>query len=571
MTRSSQTLLLLGFFLAATCAGAYIFFGTELEEQALAEVALVPVSKGDPLKHGEVVVTKPREVAPRTKTVEPTTVLWPLELDLDIVSPSYLPESSEGQRPGAGRRARLIGNIADARGEPVLAKVEFVSGANMGRVLFCGTDGSFGANDLYPGLAIVRVSATGIVGSRREIVLRQNTEYTLNIGYGRPGAVQGEVVDAQGVGIEDAKVIIDGLATRTDAEGYFYLGGLASDRALLEIEAPGYSGVRDVVGITAEFTIPRGRLVYRLERSADLEIVLKTDIGAKENAQVVILPSDTKQIRRFPWYLTNPVEITPGTSITVRDLPVGAVTVRVYHRGALAIPAERLINLRSGVSNRVEVELQPAPVLRGIVTQNGKAVPGARVKLEAPDRVAATLSYFRTAHWFLESEVLPTFPFAVQEVLADGNGAFMFTAWPEVSESRYLEAWSLDGQAWGGRFVGPDDSEVNLEIQPLERGRAELHIDLPDRTQALEIKLTINGTPAESFSIAAGEDLVIDQLLEGTWNVKARWYDEVLLNEPNLELDGVRTLRSTLPERAIVGDNREAWERAGRVYPGPPL
>ena len=571
MTRSSQTLLLLGFFLAAIGAGVYIFVGTELEEQALAEVVEVPVSKGDPLKHGEVIVTKPRELAAATKKVEPTTVLWPLELDLDLLSPSYLPETNEGQHPGAGRRARLIGNIADERGEPVQAKIEFVAGANMGRVLFCGTDGSFGANDLYPGLAIVKVSARGIIGSRRELVLRQNTEYTLNIGYGRPGGVQGEVVDAQGNGIEDAKVLIDGLATRTDAEGYFYLGGLASDRALLEIEAPGYSGVRDVVGITAEFTIPRGRLIYRLERGADLEITLKTDIGAKENAQVVILPSDTKQIRRYPWYLTNPVEMAPGSTVTVRDLPVGAVTVRVFHRGALAMPRERVINLRSGVSNRVEVELQPAPVLRGIVTENGKPVPGARVKLEAPDRVAATLSYFRTAHWFLESEVLPTFPFAVQEVLADGAGAFMFTAWPEASESRYLEAWSLDGQAWGGRFVDPDDSEVNLEIQAIDRGHAELRIDLPDRTQALEIKLTINGTPAESFSIAAGEDLVIDQLLEGIWKLKARWYDEVLLDEPELELDGVRALRSTLPDRAIVGDNREAWERAGRTYPGPPL
>ncbi len=571
MTRPNPTLLLLCVLLIALGAAASLFFGTEVEEGSLIDSADLPAVAADTLKHGEVVITAPPRVEVASGIAEPTTVLWPLEIELDLLSPNYLPELEDGLRPGLGRRARIIGNIADAKGEPVQARIEFVAGANMGRVLVCGVDGAFGANNLYPGLAVVKVSARGIAGSRREIVLRQNAEYTLNIGYGRPGGIQGEVLDSEGEGIDGAKVVIDGLATHTDETGYFYLGGLASDRALLEIEAPGYSGLREVVGITADFTIPRGRLVYRLERGADLEIFLKNDIGANEKAQVVLLPADTKQTRRFPWYLKNPVEITPGSSTIIRDLPVGPVAVRLFHRGALAVPRERLINLQSGVQNRVDIELEPAPVLRGVITENGKPVSGARVRLEAPDRVAATLSYFRTAHWFLESEVLPSFPFALQETLASEQGEFVFTAWPEVAETRYLEAWSLDGKAWGGRLVGADTTQANLEIGPLERGKAELQIELPARMQGLDIQLTINGTPADGFTLSADEELIIDSLLEGEWRVKARWHNDVLIDKERIEITGKRALKAQLPERAIVGDSREAHERAGKAYPGPPL
>ncbi|MFT5287072.1 MAG: hypothetical protein ACI8TQ_003248 [Planctomycetota bacterium] len=570
MNRTQQTLLLICSLLVAVAAGTYLYFGTDLERGAAVEAVDLPSYGTDSLERGDVVLTVPRINRSVDQPTEPTTVIWPLEVELDLIQPSYLPETEEGLRPGTGRRSRIVGNIADMQGQPVLAEIEFVAGANKGRTLVCGSDGSFGANDLYPGLAIVKVSGKNIVGSRRELVLRQNTEYTLNIGYGRPGAIQGEVFDSNGEGIFGAKVLVDGQATSTDETGYFYLAGIASDRALLEIEAEGYSGVREVVGITADFTIPRGRLVYRLERGADLVVSLKTAIGDPGKAQIVILPADTKQQRRYPWYRLNPIEITPGASITLRDLPVGPVAVRIFHRGAVAVPRERIVNLRTKMENRVEIELQPGPVIRGTITRNGKPVPGARVKLEAPDRVGATLSYFRTAHWFLESEVLPTFPFAVQEARADKNGNYIFTSWADVSATRYLEAWSLDGEAWGGRMVGAEEAQADLELSDWNRGDSELVIDLPGRTQALDIQLIINGTPAEGFSLRADRKLIIDSLLAGTWKVKANWYDNVILDEEEVELSGSASLTAQLPEEAIVGAGREAWIRAGKTYPKSP-
>ena len=570
MNRTQQTLLLIGALLFAVAAGAYLYFGTDLEPGAAVAAVDLPSNEGDSLKRGEAILTVPRVLRSVDLAAEPTTVIWPLEVKLDLLRPTYLPVTGEGLRPGTGRRARIAGNIADMNGDPALAKIEFVAGANEGRTLVCRSDGSFGANDLYPGLAIVEVSGKGIVGSRRELVLRQNAEYTLNIGYGRPGGIQGDVLDSNGEGIFGAKVLVDGQATRTDETGYFYLAGIASDRALLEIEAEGYSGLREVVGITADFTIPRGRLVYRLERGADLVISLNTEIGAPGDAEIVLLPADTKQVRRYPWYRLNPIKITPGSSVTVRDLPVGPVAIRVFHRGAVALPRERIVNLRTNLDNRAEIELQPAPVLRGTITRNGEPVAGARVKLEAPDRVGATLSYFRTAHWFLESEVLPTFPFAVQETRTDKNGRYMFTAWADVAPTRYLEAWSPDGEAWGGRMIAAEETEANLELTDWNRGTAELVLDLPGRSQGLDIQLTINGTPAESFSLRADRQLIIDDLLEGVWKLQVQWYVDLLLDEPEVSISGSTHLTAELPERAILGDGREAWERAGKIYPKAP-
>ncbi len=551
--------------LALLGGGLFVVLGAKDDGGTAVEFAGVDWPAEDRELDSWTMIKTPRVLAATTSF--PTHVLWPLEVKLDLVEPSYLPRAEDGAIPGTGRRARIAGNIADEEGKPVRATIEFVAGANQGRVLLCDSTGAFGANDMYPGLAVVEVRGRGVVGSRREVVLRQNTEYLLNIGYGLPGAVQGDVVDAEGNGIPNALVIVDGQATRTSDEGYFYIGGLASDRALLEIEAKGYAGVREVVGITADFTIPRGRLVYRLEKGASIEIALNGEVGASGPAQVILLPADTKQQRRYPWYRLNPIEAMPGGVIRVDDLPLGPVAVRVFHRGALAKPGERVVNARSGILNRVEIDLEPAPTLRGVVTMGGKPVPGARVRLEAPDRVRATLMYFRTAHWFLESEILPPFPFTVQEVEADRRGQFALTSWADLVETRYLEAWSPDRSAWAGVLVGPDAEEIELVLEADDRGSGELVIELPGRTQGLDIQLQINGTPAEPFTLAPDEDLRIDDLLAGIWRVEALWYTDPVVDEEAVAIEDLATLKGTLPEAAITGQTDEEWGRAGREFP----
>lgn len=564
---SQSRILLLALLGAAGVFAAILFLaGEDAEPPPREPIAFTPGPVSEAPVSAPVEISRPREVETGVRVL-PTTVLWPLEVELDLVRASYLPRSPEGELPGTGRRARMAGNVADAAGEPVRAEIVFAAGANQGRVLLCDASGAFGANDLYPGLAVVEVRGPGIAGARREVVLRQGTEYLLNIGFGRPGAVQGDVIDPDGTGIPDALVTVDGHSVRTNPDGYFFIGGLASDRALLEIRARGFAGLREVVGVTADHTIERGTLVYRLERGASLDLVVTGEVGGRGPAQVVLLPADTRQQRRFPWYLVNPVDVTPGTAVRVDDLPAGPVTVRAFHRGAQAKPVERLITLRTGDPNRVDVELEPAPTLRGTVTLDGLPVANARVRLEAPDRVNATLSYFRTAHWFLESEILPPFPFAVQETLTDGEGVFQLTAWSDVVPSRYLEAWSPDGSAWAGQIVGPDDRQVSLALSREAVGQGALVLELPGRIQPLDVALSINGTPAEPFSVAADRPLRVDRLIAGVWRVRALWYDQVVFEDEALTIEGETTVRRELPEDAVVGQDREAWLRAGRAYP----
>ena len=83
---------------------------------------------------------------------------------------------------------------------------------------------------MFPGLNIVEVSGPGIIGSRREVRLRNGAETALNIGYGRLASISGKVVDEKGEPIDSARVSIDGRNDFTKPDGTFYLGAVASAR-----------------------------------------------------------------------------------------------------------------------------------------------------------------------------------------------------------------------------------------------------------------------------------------------------------------------------------------------------
>ena len=94
------------------------------------------------------------------------------------------------------------------------------------------------------------------------------------------------------------------------------------------------------------------------------------------------------------------------------------------------------------------------------------------------------------------------------------------------------------------------------------------NIDADFRPQSLDVRLVVNGMPAEPFTLGPKQDLVIDDLLAGIWRVKAAWYGETLLDVESIEVEGRASLRCELPAAAIEGHDREAWLRAGREYPG---
>ena len=78
---------------------------------------------------------------------EPTTVLWPARVELDLLRADYLPEEAGVDPIGSGRTARLSGRLAHSNEGGVEGEVRFVAGPNEGRVLTCDVTGSFGATD----------------------------------------------------------------------------------------------------------------------------------------------------------------------------------------------------------------------------------------------------------------------------------------------------------------------------------------------------------------------------------------------------------------------------------------
>jgi hypothetical protein len=94
-----------------------------------------------------------------------TTVVFPLEVVLELKALDGADETQLRQ----GARSRLSGMVLDAAGEGRRAEVRFVGGLNQGRVLFCDGLGRFGANDLYPGLALVQLSGGGLPSCLREM------------------------------------------------------------------------------------------------------------------------------------------------------------------------------------------------------------------------------------------------------------------------------------------------------------------------------------------------------------------------------------------------------------------
>jgi hypothetical protein len=196
-------------------------------------------------------VDRPRADVVSAVAVVDTTVAFPLVFELDLVADHTLPVVPAGPPLGSGATARLAGRIADARGEPVRATIAFVSGPNAGRALTCDATGRFAANDLLPGIDVVEVRGPGILGSRREVRLRQEREFLLNIGYGRPATVQGRIVDEENEPIGGAHVRLDGLATTTDENGTFFFIEVASGRCLFEVHKEGHVAYRAELGVAS--------------------------------------------------------------------------------------------------------------------------------------------------------------------------------------------------------------------------------------------------------------------------------------------------------------------------------
>ncbi|HEX6884996.1 MAG TPA: carboxypeptidase-like regulatory domain-containing protein [Planctomycetota bacterium] len=502
-----------------------------------------------------------------------TTVLWPAKVELELLEARFLPKE-EGVPPvGSGAGARLSGRIADVRDQGVAAEIHFLAGANAGRVLRADPEGRFGAVDLYPGLSVLEVRGPGTLGSRREVRLRRGQETLLNIGYGRPGAVMGKVQDSTGKGLEGAHVTVDGTRTTTDTEGRFFLNAVAAGQVLCEVELEGFAYYQELVWVAGADTTAQDRMTFTLKPEAKLTLALSGNAGGPGPAQVYVF-SDRPEFNAnsafrnegFPWHKLNPIEVFPGRPVTIGKLRPEVVKIHVFRPGAKA--AMKVVNLAASQRD-VVIDLQPAPTLTGTVMQDGKPVANAFVKLEAPDRVRATLAYFTEPSYYLETAVMPNLPPGLQETRTDREGRFVLTAWEDVSPVRYLEARGPGGGGWAGRFVKPGESGVTLELASVELGDSTLLVEFPGRHQGLPLELWIGGSPTAEQTLAPEQDLEIESLVAGRWRAKVSWHAQPLLEE-ELELSDVKRLVVPLIPECVEGQSEEQWKRAGREYPHRP-
>lgn len=225
-----------------------------------------------------------------------------------------------------------------------------------------------------------------------------------------------------------------------------------------------------------------------------------------------------------------------------------------------------VVNLRPGTPYDLKLQLKPAPTLTGTVVQDGEPVEGARVKLEAPDAVRATLSFLTEGSYFLETAVMPIFPPARQEVLTDERGRFVLTAWDQVTKTRYLEATGPGGLSWDGRLVRPGDTNFELELEEVEFGDSELVLELPGRWQGLPLEVRVNGSPYDPWILPPNEDLRIETIMGGRWHMKLSWHG-LEIAEETLRIRGATERRISLPVECIEGQDEESWRRAGRDFP----
>ena len=496
------------------------------------------------------------EVLRAPEVIEQTEILYPLEIQLTLVKAANRLESDGVGARGSGARARLEGRLFGMDGKGVSGEVRFTHGANTGRVLKCDAGGGFGANDLYPGLSIAKISGALIQGAEREVLLRNDRRSVLNIGFGRPAVVHGRVQDSAGDPIADAKVSMDGQVAYTDLEGAFYYPRMTSGQVLLFIEKDGYVAWRERYNVKAGAKITGEKLNFTMRPSARLELRIAEAIGARQEAQVFLLPAPGARVSRdFPWHRINPVSVHPGGATTVEGLPSGNVQLYLFHAGAKAKPRVSAVNLVANKLTTKILHLEPAATLKGRVLSGGDPVARALVKLESPDQVKTTLSTFGQPQGFLEVGVFPYLPTSVQSVWTDVAGRFELSANEEFTPTRYLTAEGPDGELWAGKVIRRGDREVELSLEERAPDECILEFQMAGRGLALPVEVSVDSAPRMRFSLPKDEELRVDELAKGRWKVDVRWNSQALLRGVEVDLEDETALLIPLPEAALTGES----------------
>ncbi|MFT7670255.1 MAG: hypothetical protein ACI8X5_002963 [Planctomycetota bacterium] len=495
-----------------------------------------------------------------------TTVIIPLKLTFEITNAKALLDDDQSPALGSAASAKLRGSIHGSDGLGVDGYVEFVAGPNKGRVIDANEQGMFGANDLLSGLSLVIIGGPSVPVAEREVLLRENRETQLNIGFGRPATVRGSVRDRQNNPIPTASVTMDGKTTKTDENGLFYFSRITSGKVPVYVSKTGYADYREMTSVTAGMVVPPGKIKYTLAKEAILTVVIPERVGTGPPGQLYITGGLDRIVeRKFPWHLKSPVSLFGGETIEIGGLAAGPIRLQYFRAGTEVTPPIIHDTLVAGSKRTVTFHLKAAPVLVGVVKMEGKPFEGALVRLEAPDVTGASVSAMRVpfGRATLEMGLLSQMPPAVQTSVTGVSGAFQFSAAEHLSAVRYLTAKSPDGKSWAGSIVRVGENNVELHLKEAVNGKAGFLIETSTRFQALPVQYVVNGKPSVAV-LAPGERLSIPNLPEGDWKVSASWGGESIMKDVTLQISETEELFLPLPKGAIEGQSKSMRESMGQ-------
>jgi hypothetical protein len=421
----------------------------------------------------------------------------------------------------------------------------------------------FGANDLYPGLSVVRITSPACVGSLRETLLRKGRETQLNVGFGRPGSVTGAVRDAMGDPIQDAKVSVDGQDARTNEKGEFFLPEVASGEVIAIAEKPGYATRMEKLVVVAGEAVQKGRFAFVLRPAARLEVTIEERINADNEAQLFVLPESPGE-RDYPWWRLNPIRDLPRRHEDDRGSP-GAP------RDAAALPCRRRRDAadahghppREGHGERAAPSRRLADRLRRghrrWATGSGRERrPRVALALAGGPRGARGGELSRA-----RARGLPRLP-AGRPARADERPRRVRARQLRERQPDALPPRDVLGREADG-VEGPARGETRVDLAlETARGDAELTLQMAGRTQGLPVEIKVDGAARDAEVLPPGQDLHIAGLAPGTWKFSARWNGEDIFEGMLIDLKEETTLSLTLPEGAIVGQDLDTRKRSGK-------
>lgn len=523
-----------------------------------------------------VVLAQPVRDVETPKGTEPgsgTTVVYPLDVELTMLLPGALEVPEDVMSIGADATAGLEGSLTGAGGKPSPGDVEFIYGPNVGRKIQSDARGRFGASDLLQGASIVKVSVPGGKVAVREVVLAQLSTAQLHLSFASVATVSGTITDGEGEPLPSAEVRSDGRVAYTDADGVFRFGAVPAGKVLVTARKAGYATTRRVVGVGFRQRVRPNDFKIALNEGAALEIGLARSLGSTSPGYAILMPAAGAGASAvpgggFPWYEVNPVKIPRGGRAVVEGLPLGAVAVRVFKDGALAVPPSKNVRLGSAFEGEgpavVMIDLQPAPMIRGVVLDEGEPVKNASVTIEAADRTTVSSKVLgqRSPRASLQI-VMPSVPAAFQERRTDGRGQFEFSSHPAAPSAYYVTATSKDGTRRGVSVVPRDGKEVTVLLEDAAVQTGEVTVKLPGRFQALPVEVRVQGAPQGPQMLGPGSDLLLEGLEQGTWRVSASWRGVQVIPGAVLKVgEGRATVRGSLPPGAIQGQTAEERRRA---------